>query len=105
MEEVVVIFESKDDPNMGCWLRPNPSYDLEWICKRDIPVGSPYVIVPVNQLPLNYYNEMACYTFDFSNPAGWGSGSYNLQNNPFIYPATFDMTHDEWMELKANGSL
>ena len=105
MEEVVVIFESKDDPSMGCWLWPNPAYDLEWICKRDIPVGSPYVIVPVNQLPLNYYNEMACYTFDFSNPAGWGSGSYNLLNSPFIYPATFDMSHDEWMELKASGSL
>jgi hypothetical protein len=105
MEETVVIYQSKDDSTIGCWLIPNLMYDLEWICKRDIPVGSPYVILSSSQLPFNYYNELNCYTFDFSNPDGWGSGSYNLQNSPIVYPATFDMSHDEWIELKASSSL
>jgi hypothetical protein len=100
MEEKIVIFQSKDDPSRGCWLRPNLIYDLEWICKRDIPVGSPYLIVSSSLLPFNYFNEMDCYSFDFSNPDGWGSGSYNLENSSKVYPAIFDMTHDEWMELK-----
>lgn len=105
MEETIVIYQSKDEPTIGCWLIPNLMYDLEWICKRDIPVGSPYVILSSSQLPFNYYNEVDCYAFDFSNPDGWGSGSYNLQNSPIIYPATFDISHDEWMKIKVSGSL
>jgi len=105
MEETIVIYQSKDDPNIGCLLIPNLSYDLEWICKRDIPVGSAYKILSSSQIPFNYCDEMGCYTFDFSNPDGWGSGSYNLQTSPIIYPATFDMSHDEWLQTKTSDSL
>ena len=100
MEEKIVIYQSKDDPNIACWLRPNLMYDLEWICKRDVPVGSPYLIFSSSLIPFNYFNEFQCYTFDFSNPNGWGSGSYNLENSSTVYPATFNMSHEEWIASK-----
>jgi hypothetical protein len=105
MENIVVIYKNPENPTQHCWLLPSAQYDLKWICKRDIPQGQPYCILSQSQLPINYYNEMNSYDFDFSNPDGWGSGSTAPFPGVETLPSLFTLTHHEWLELKASGSL
>jgi hypothetical protein len=105
MENIIVIYKNPEDTTKHCWLLPSLEYDLEWICKKDIPQGQPYCIVSQSSLPINYYNEMDCYDFNFSNIDGWGSGSTAPFNDVENLPSLFTITHQEWLQLKASGSL
>jgi hypothetical protein len=49
-------------------------------------------------LPNGYFREKGFYDFDFSNPNGWGSGSTEPYGGNL--PSMFDISHDEWMEMK-----
>ena len=101
--EIIVIFKDPIDTSRHMFLMPSLEYDLEWICKKDIPQGQPYCVIPTSMLPINYFKEIGFYDFDFSNPTGWGSGS----SVPFggDLPSIFNTSYMEWLEIKASGSL
>jgi hypothetical protein len=103
MEQIIVIFKALDDEiNHACMI-PNPEYDLEWICKRDVPQGQPYCIISASMLPNGYFKERGFYDFNFQNPTGWGSGSTELYGGNL--PLLFTASHSEWLEIKASSSL
>jgi hypothetical protein len=102
MENIVIFRDPIDPSGHGC-LQPSSEYDLEWICKRDVPQGQPYCVIPFSSLPPNYFKERGFYDFDFSNPTGWGSGSSEPYGGNL--PSIFHTTHTEWLEMKASGSL
>ena len=97
MENIVIFRDPIDSSNHICMVL-NPQYDLEWICKRDIPQGQPYCLISSSMLPQNYFKEMGFYDFDFSNPTGWGSGSTEPYGGNL--PSMFTISHAEWLEMK-----
>ena len=103
MEQIIVIFKTLgDETNHACMI-PNPEYDLEWICKKDVPQGQPYCIISASMLPNSYFKERGFYDFNFENPTGWGSGSTEIYGGNL--PSIFEISHNEWLEMKASGSL
>lgn len=66
------------DPVTGnLWIghpSENTKYSFDEICKRDTPAGQPYVILDVNDLPLDAVAFAEAWEVDFSNPDGYGIG-------------------------------
>ena len=94
----VVIFRDPTDTSKHMCMIPSLQYDLEWICKRDVPQGQPYCVISSSMLPQNYFKEIGFYDFDFSNPSGWGSGSNEAYGGNLS--SIFTTSHEEWLEMK-----
>jgi hypothetical protein len=102
MENIVIFKDPIDTSGHGC-LMPSPQYDLEWICKRDVPQGQPYCVISSSMLPTNYFKERGFYDFDFTNPTGWGSGSSEPYGGNL--PSIFTISHTEWLDMKKNNLI
>lgn len=101
----IVIFKDPnpyDELSYG-WLlaAPHRREPLRYIADKDVPAGMPYLIVTQSLLPINFWNEMAMYTVDFSNPDGYGSGSFKYTYNGTEYriEPIFTGSYNEWKEV------
>ena len=101
----IVIFKDPnpyDELNFG-WLIPatHLGVSLEYIADKDVPNGMPYKIVTQSLIPINFWNQKEFYTFDFTNPDGYGSGSfvYVHDNQKYMITASFTGSYDDWKEV------
>jgi hypothetical protein len=101
----IVIFKDPnpyDELNYG-WLLPatHLGVPIEYIADIDVPYGMPYKIVSQSLLPVNFWQEIDFYTFDFSNPDGYGSGSYEYIHNDETIRVEqfFTGSYDDWKEV------
>jgi hypothetical protein len=66
------------DPNTGhLWIgMPGVDCDIpfEDICRKDTPSGLPYIIIDVDDIPLDAVDFWDAWEMDFSNPDGYGIG-------------------------------
>lgn len=102
----IVIFKDPnpyDEFNYG-WLIPatHLGVPLEYIADKDVPSGMPYKIISQSLLPDNFWEQKDFYTFDFSNPDGYGSGSYEYIHNGVVYAVEgcFTGSYYDWKEVK-----
>ena len=103
MERKYILFNTiDDDDNFGMITIFDTSKSLHYHAERDVPMGSPYLIVSQSQLPENFGLELGMYTIDFSNPHGFGSGS-DHSNGGFGSVATTGSfqfeTYDDWLNF------
>lgn len=105
IEGNIVIFKDPnpyDELNFG-WLlaAPHMRTPLEYVADKDVPNGMPYKIVTQSLLPVNFWDQKDFYTFDFSNPDGYGSGSFQYEHNGEVYyiTASFTGSYDDWKEV------
>lgn len=71
MTEKVIIYPRGDGGIAIMW--PAPQYPIDEVAKKDVPVGVPYLIINVGDLPANPGFREA-WTADFSDPDGHGVG-------------------------------
>lgn len=102
----IIIFKDPnpyDELSYGWFLisphRPEP---LEYFADIRVPSEMPYLIVTQSMLPINFWQEKEIYTIDFSNPDGFGSGSFGYSNGDVQYrvEATFTGSYKDWKEIK-----
>lgn len=111
MEEVndtignIVIFKDPnpyDELNFG-WLLPatHQGWSIKYIADKDVPNGMPYNIVTQSLLPINFFAQKSFYTFDFSNPDGFGSGSFMYEHDGTQYTIEgIDIgSYEHWKEV------
>lgn len=101
----IIIFKDPnpyDELNYG-WLitaphRPEP---IEYLADRRVPSNMPYFIISQSLLPDNFWNEKDMYTVDFSNPDGYGSGSWTYVHNGEKYriEPIFTGSYNDWKEV------
>lgn len=102
----IVIFKDPnpyDELNYGyLLLAPHSAKDSEYMIKNGVPLGMPYNIVNISDLPNNFFEEKDFYTFNFSNPDGIGSGSYSYVSASVTIDVVSDVmpTYKEWEEAK-----
>ena len=103
MERKYILFDTIDeDDNFGLITVFDTSKSLHYHAERDVPNGSPYIIVSQSQLPENFGLELGMYTIDFSNPHGFGSGSdhSNVGFGSIATMGSFQFeTYDEWLQF------
>lgn len=98
-DNVVIIWQKPEQPtgafNLTRLAKRNehPQYLIE----RIISVDMPYKVCNVEDLPENILSEMEFYDFDFSNPDGYGSGSYI--NNSGEEIVGYTGSYQEWKEM------
>jgi hypothetical protein len=51
------------------------TYSVEDCAKKDVPIGYPYVIIGIEEIPMEYIEFFNAWEFDFSNPDGYGIGA------------------------------
>ena len=110
--EYVIIFKDPnpyDDVNYG-FLYPANGWEIDFIAEKDVPFAMPYMIVSQSLVPPAFPNEKDFYVVDFSNPDGFGSGSYSYEymgengstgvmfESPFHYDGTFN--YNRWKKTK-----
>lgn len=105
IEGNIVIFKDPnpfDELNFG-WIlgAPHIKAPLEFIADKRVPNGVPYKIVTQSLLPENFWNQKPFYTFDFSEPDGFGSGSFQYEHNgeTYMITASFTGSYEEWKEV------
>lgn len=105
VEGNIIIFKDPnpyDELNFG-WLlgATHLQVPLEYIADKDVPNGMPYNIISQSLLPDNFWVQMDFYTFDFSNPTGYGSGSfqYEHEGETYIITASFTGSYNDWKEV------
>ena len=57
-----------------CVLHPTGELSIEDICQKDVPAGTPYLIVEDDAIPSDRSFRNA-WEADFSNPDGYGIGA------------------------------
>lgn len=76
----VILYANED--NSVAIMSPSGVFSDADTARRDVPMGKPYLIVSLNQLPQSTLGEdnvnySSAWTVDFSNPDGYGEqGSY-----------------------------
>ena len=67
------------DPDTGVlWMgsaAENCGISFEEICRKDTPAGQPYIIVNIDDVPLDTVDFWDAWEADFSNPDGCGIGA------------------------------
>jgi hypothetical protein len=90
-------FDSNSQVSITSVAIPSNIVDIdiwyEYVAKKSVPIGIPYVYVDDTQLPPYFLHF---YKFDFTNPDGIGSGSFsNFDTGEFI-DGNFNYTFDEY---------
>ena len=72
----VIIFE-RDGAISLLW--PSEPYPIKEVAKKDVPIGTPYLIIDASDVPQDPAFRSA-WVVDFSNPDGYGEGYSDVIN-------------------------
>lgn len=76
MSSKVIVFERNGNISL---LWPSDSYPAEEVAKKDVPVGTPYLIIDASEIPQDPAFRSA-WVVDFSTPDGYGQGYSDVIN-------------------------
>jgi hypothetical protein len=76
MVDKVIVFERNGSISL---LWPSEPYPVEEVAKKDVPVGTPYLIINASDIPQDPAFRSA-WVVDFSNPTGYGQGYSDVIN-------------------------
>lgn len=62
-----------------CLLWPSDPYPVEEVAKKDVPIGTPYLIIDASEIPQDPAFR-AAWVVDFSVPDGYGQGYSEVIN-------------------------
>lgn len=76
MSSKVIVFERNGSISL---LWPSEPYPVEEVAKKDVPVGTPYLILDASEIPADQAFRSA-WVVDFTNPTGYGQGYSDVIN-------------------------
>ena len=70
----VIVYPNESNGLAFCFPAPDCGISVQEIARKDVPAGTPFLIVPDEDIPTD---PILCdaYTADFSTPDGYGIGS------------------------------
>ena len=69
-----IIYPSPESEGGVCIVNPGTELSFEDVCQKDVPAGTPYLIVEDAEIPTDRSFRDA-WEADFSNPDGYGIGA------------------------------
>ena len=67
-----ILYQNKDGDL--CVIHPTGELPIEDVCQKDVPAGTPYLVVEDDVIPSDRSFRIA-WEADFSNPDGYGLGA------------------------------
>ena len=69
----IIIFPNSSGGVVFCYPAPNCGLPIEEIARKDVPLGTPFLLIPENQVPTDH-TFFNAFEADFSKPDGFGIG-------------------------------
>lgn len=100
INNVVVIWQKPEEPDGEFMITMVVDRDEhnQYLIETIVADGMPYKVIPKSNLPNNIFYEMEFYSYDFSEPDGYGSGSYTNKNGVEVV-GSFTGSYEQWKEV------